>query len=157
MNKFLILLLIISSFSFGVDLDHDLVDDKHDKCLSTPEGVCVDQYGCTKKIKMVINFDTGSYKLNKDTTDTFNSVAKIAQECFGYNLVISGNTDSTSTEQLNKKLSKQRATTIKELLLLFGIDKSRLSTKWYGESNPISSNITKDGRYKNRRVEILFK
>jgi len=159
MNKFLLSTFLVGSLTIllGTDLDNDLIDDKYDKCPSTPQGVCVDQYGCTKKIKMVINFDSGSYKLNEETTDKFTSIAKIAQECFGYNIVISGNTDSTSTEQLNNQLSKQRANTIKELMLLFGIDNSRLTTKWYGETKPVAPNITPDGRYKNRRVEILFK
>jgi OOP family OmpA-OmpF porin len=83
-------------------------------------------------------------------------VVSIAKECFGYKILIVGYTDSTASELYNKNLSKQRALSVATTLLNCGINKSRIVTKWYGETKPIAPNNTKDGRYKNRRVEIKF-
>ncbi|MEA3315867.1 MAG: OmpA family protein [Campylobacterota bacterium] len=139
-----------------IDNDNDLVPDDKDRCLNTPQGVCVDRYGCTQEIKRVIHFEQSSHKINLDEMDKLKDVIEIASECFGYTLLISGNTDSTYTKDYNMYLSKKRAKSIKKLLNIYGVDPKRIKVKWYGEANPISTNVTKQGRYKNRRVEILF-
>jgi len=139
-----------------IDKDNDLVPDDRDRCLNTPEGVCVDKYGCTKKIKRVVHFDESSYKLNLKEIDTLKSIVEIANECFGYSLLLSGHTDSTYTEDFNMNLSKKRVKSVKKLLKLYGVNSARIKLKWYGETNPIATNVTKQGRFKNRRVEILF-
>ncbi len=70
------------------------------------------------------------------------------------NLDISGFTDSSGDDKLNLSLSKRRAKTIYDFLIRKGIDASRLSYQGFGESNPIASNQTPEGRAANRRVEF---
>lgn len=69
---------------------------------------------------------------------------------------IEGHTDSTGAASYNQKLSERRAKAVKHLLVNnHGIDNARLSTIGYGESQPIATNDTKAGRYKNRRVVVV--
>jgi outer membrane protein OmpA-like peptidoglycan-associated protein len=67
---------------------------------------------------------------------------------------ISSHTDDIGTAQSNMKLSKQRASEIIHYLVGLGIDKKRLRSKGYGETLPIASNETPEGRSKNRRTEF---
>jgi OOP family OmpA-OmpF porin len=70
---------------------------------------------------------------------------------------ISGHTDSIGSEEYNQKLSERRANNVKKYLVEnFGVNASRISAKGYGESNPIDSNKTTEGRAKNRRIEAIF-
>ena len=69
---------------------------------------------------------------------------------------IEGHTDSTGEADYNAVLSKRRANTVKKAFTLLGVDESRLRTRGYGESQPIASNETREGRQKNRRVEIII-
>jgi outer membrane protein OmpA-like peptidoglycan-associated protein len=68
---------------------------------------------------------------------------------------IEGHTDNQGDDIFNMKLSQQRAVSIKESLIKFGISESRLETKGYGESKPIDTNNTPEGRANNRRVEFI--
>ena len=67
---------------------------------------------------------------------------------------VGGHTDSVGTDAYNQTLSERRAASVKDYLVGQGVDGSRLSTAGYGESNPIASNDTADGRALNRRVEL---
>jgi len=139
-----------------LDQDHDGVVDQDDKCPNTIDGVCVDQNGCVSKVKRVVHFNSDSYIIDTKSKQVLKDIVSIAHECFGYKIVLKGYTDSTASETFNQKLSKQRVQSIKTTLLNCGIKSDRITIKWYGESNPIASNQTKEGRYENRRVEILF-
>lgn len=70
---------------------------------------------------------------------------------------IEGHTDSNASDKYNMKLSQRRAEgVVKMLIQKYGIDKSRLTAKGYGESQPIADNKTKEGRQKNRRIMANF-
>ena len=138
------------------DDDFDNVLNSYDKCPSTPDGVCVDADGCTQKVKRVINFNSSSFIVDKKFEEKLKNIIEIAQECFGYKVLIIGHTDSTADEKFNKKLSEQRARTIEKIFLQNNINVDRITTQWFGETKPKASNITKDGRFQNRRVEIIF-
>ncbi|MCP4700794.1 MAG: OmpA family protein [Gammaproteobacteria bacterium] len=71
-------------------------------------------------------------------------------------VLMMGYTDSTGGAALNLKLSKQRADVLRSALIKKGIEPSRITTKGYGESMPVASNKTAEGRQKNRRVEVVF-
>ena len=71
-----------------------------------------------------------------------------------YKLEMIGHTDSFGREGYNVELSQKRAFEVIEYLAVRGIDRSRLSMRWKGESEPISTNVTSMGRQKNRRVEF---
>jgi len=139
-----------------LDHDNDGVLDKDDKCPNTVEGVCVDKTGCVSKVRRTIHFSSDSYEVDDAGKSTINDIYYIADECFGYKIVLKGYTDATASNEYNKKLSYQRANSIKKIFVKLGIKPDRITMKWYGEENPKYPNNTKDGRYKNRRVEILF-
>jgi outer membrane protein OmpA-like peptidoglycan-associated protein len=72
------------------------------------------------------------------------------------NVRIEGFTDSTGTSERNKVLSAERAKSVFDYLTSQGIDAARLSHAGYGPANPVADNATKEGRAKNRRVELTF-
>lgn len=67
---------------------------------------------------------------------------------------LEGHTDNQGTEEYNMKLSRSRVEAIKRYLIMNGVEGSRIQTAHYGESKPIASNDTEEGRAKNRRVVI---
>ena len=72
-------------------------------------------------------------------------------------VIATGHTDSVGPEAYNQKLSDRRAAAVKEYLVSKGIPASKITTLGKGESQPVATNKTKDGRQKNRRVDIEFK
>jgi OmpA-OmpF porin, OOP family len=68
---------------------------------------------------------------------------------------VDGYTDSVGSDAYNQKLSMRRAEAARRYLVDKGIDESRISVRAMGESNPVASNSTADGRAENRRVEII--
>jgi outer membrane protein OmpA-like peptidoglycan-associated protein len=68
---------------------------------------------------------------------------------------VSGHTDSDGNDASNLNLSTERAIVVKNKLISLGISGDRLTTKGYGETNPISDNTTAEGKANNRRVEFL--
>lgn len=71
------------------------------------------------------------------------------------NIEVAGHTDSIGSDQYNMKLSRERAETVRDYLISKGIAADRLTAKGYGESQPIADNATPDGRFQNRRVELV--
>jgi OOP family OmpA-OmpF porin len=72
--------------------------------------------------------------------------------------VIEGHTDNVDTAEYNQKLSEARANSVRQYLIdNFGIKASRLTAVGYGETKPIASNKTEEGRQKNRRVQAVIK
>ena len=71
--------------------------------------------------------------------------------------MVEGNTDSVGSDAYNQKLSERRADAVKDVLVKSDIDGSRITTVGYGESRPVASNDTEEGRAKNRRVSIVVK
>jgi OOP family OmpA-OmpF porin len=72
-------------------------------------------------------------------------------------VIATGHTDSIGTEQYNQRLSERRAQAVKDYLVSKGIPASKVTTIGKGESQPVATNKTKEGRQKNRRVDIEFK
>jgi OmpA-OmpF porin, OOP family len=72
-------------------------------------------------------------------------------------VIATGHTDSIGTEQYNQRLSERRAEAVKQYLVSKGIPASKVTTIGKGESQPVATNKTKEGRQKNRRVDIEFK
>ena len=67
---------------------------------------------------------------------------------------LEGHADWIGTDKYNQGLSERRAGSVKNYLVKKGIDSKRIGTRGFGESKPIADNKTKEGRAKNRRVEI---
>ena len=72
-------------------------------------------------------------------------------------VIATGHTDSIGTDAYNQKLSERRAAAVKEYLVSKGIAASKITTIGKGESQPVATNKTAEGRQKNRRVDIEFK
>ena len=72
-------------------------------------------------------------------------------------VIATGHTDSIGTDAYNQKLSERRAAAVKEYLVSKGIPASKITTIGKGESQPVATNKTAEGRQKNRRVDIEFK
>jgi OOP family OmpA-OmpF porin len=72
-------------------------------------------------------------------------------------VIATGHTDSIGTEAYNQKLSERRAAAVKDYLVSKGIPASKVTTIGKGESQPVATNKTAEGRQKNRRVDIEFK
>ena len=101
-----------------------------------------------------ITFATDSADLKPQFFDTLNSVAIVLNE-FNRTLVdVTGHTDSTGTPQHNQGLSERRAGTVAEYLVSQGNNPSRFQVLGMGQTEPIASNATAEGRAQNRRVEI---
>jgi OOP family OmpA-OmpF porin len=83
--------------------------------------------------------------------------ARVLQAEASLQVSVEGHTDSRGTEAYNDALSLRRANTVSEYLAEHGVDAGRLSVVGYGESKPVASNDTDDGRAQNRRVELLVK
>ena len=69
-------------------------------------------------------------------------------------IIITGYTDNTGTPDYNTKLSQQRAEAVRAYLISIGVDSNKMVATGAGDSKPIADNSTKEGRAKNRRVEI---
>lgn len=67
---------------------------------------------------------------------------------------LSGHTDSVGTDAYNQKLSERRVNSVRSYVVKKGVDAGRISGQGFGETKPIADNKTKDGRAKNRRVEV---
>lgn len=156
MRNIIFLFLLNLSFLFAIDIDNDLVQDELDSCLDTPAGVFVDMQGCTKNLFKVVNFSRGSSTIDITQLKRIKEYAQLASEAFGYTIILKGHTDSTADYYTNLVLSKKRAYSVLRQLESYGIDNKRISVKWYGETDPIATNVTLNGRAINRRVEIIF-
>ena len=101
-----------------------------------------------------VNFESGSAKLLPESMNVLNSIANDLLDNPDLNIEIGGHTDNTGSAATNRRLSKERAETVRAYLVGKGIPAARLTSMGYGPDRPIASNKTEDGRAANRRVEL---
>ena len=102
-----------------------------------------------------ILFDVNKATLKPESMGVINQIIKMMKEHMDLRLSIEGHTDSDGEQVWNQELSEKRAAAVKDTLVERGIDSSRLETKGYGESKPVGSNSTPEGKANNRRVEFI--
>ena len=137
------------------DADGDGVADAADQCPGTPVGLAVDAGGCVQIEKVVlkgVNFTAGSAKLLPAASKTLKTVASAMKASPKVEVEIGGHTDWVGPQSRNQRLSERRARSVKVFLVGEGVEDARLSTKGYGEAEPVDSNEKPEGRANNRRV-----
>ncbi len=103
-----------------------------------------------------ILFAVNKADLKADLKTSLAKVAGILSVYQQFNVSIEGNTDNTGSEEHNMKLSQQRADNVKAFLVEQGIAEDRLTAKGLGMTMPVADNSTKEGRQKNRRVDLVI-
>jgi outer membrane protein OmpA-like peptidoglycan-associated protein len=109
-----------------------------------------------------ITFDSGIlFDVNKATLKPASEVqlaklAKVLEKYPDTNILLEGHTDATGTDEYNLDLSKLRAQSVGNYLSGLGVNATRFTMMGYGESQPIASNDTEEGKQLNRRVEVAI-
>jgi outer membrane protein OmpA-like peptidoglycan-associated protein len=146
------------------DEDNDGVMNNEDLCPKTfgPK----ENKGCPIIEKEVTDIIDVAYKnlefefskavIKKSSYSSLESLATILVHHPEFRLLVVGHTDNVGSEAANQILSNQRALAVKEKLIQEGIDPSRIMIKAFGESKPLTSNETEEGRQSNRRVEMAI-
>lgn len=135
------------------DLDQDGIADANDQCPDSSKGQLVDQSGCDLQLSQKAQFEFNSAELTPEFKDSIAELATFMKRYAQTIAVIEGHSDNSGDPLYNEQLSELRAQAIKEILVnQFGIDPSRLEAKGYGDSKPIASNDTREGRIQNRRA-----
>lgn len=104
--------------------------------------------------KEKIRFKINSSILSASSSHLITQLAKIAQSCPQFNIVIAGHTDSSGLDTMNQKLSEQRAQSVYNALVKHGTNAATLSAIGYGETQPIAANNTPQNKAQNRRIEF---
>jgi outer membrane protein OmpA-like peptidoglycan-associated protein len=101
-----------------------------------------------------ITFGTNLYDVNATFYNTLNSVGLVLKEYDKTIVNVMGHTDSTGSDQYNLELSQRRANSVTQYLIARGLMPQRFIVQGFGESRPVATNDTPEGRQLNRRVEI---
>jgi outer membrane protein OmpA-like peptidoglycan-associated protein len=103
-----------------------------------------------------ILFDVGQATLNPGGELQVARLAEVLHQMPERNLLIEGHTDSAGSDAYNDDLSQRRADAVEDLLIIQGIEPTRVVTRGYGERLPVATNDTAAGRQQNRRVEVVI-
>lgn len=108
-------------------------------------------------IREKIQFDLNKATIKSDSHELLGEIVDVFKENTHIKKVsIEGHTDDQGSDTYNQKLSEQRAKSVVDYLVSKGIDAKRLASKGLGESKPIASNATEEGKEQNRRVEFII-
>jgi outer membrane protein OmpA-like peptidoglycan-associated protein len=140
------------------DSDNDGIKDPDDRCPTiagvTENGGCpaVEKFSASN-----VQFITGSSKLTSKAITSLTPLVEYLNKYPDLKLEIDGYTDDVGKDELNLKLSQDRAAAVKNHLEKKGISADRLTSQGFGEAQPIADNATAAGRAENRRVEFKFR
>ena len=145
-----------------LDTDGDGLVDGDDKCptvyAKTADG-CPPPAAAAATPRTLtlenVNFDYDKSTLRPDAAATLDEAAATLKEWGNVQVEVAGHTDSKGSDAYNMHLSTHRANAVRDYLIGKGIEASRLTAKGYGESQPVADNSTEEGRFKNRRVELV--
>ena len=146
------------------DRDGDGVPDKDDLCPDVvgtvanqgcPE-ITIEVRNALSDYAKTILFDTGKTTLKESSLTVLDNAAAILKQYPTSKFYIDGHTDSVGRESSNQTLSEGRASAVVAYLIEQGVASNRLTARGFGESRPIASNNTREGRRTNRRVEIIL-
>jgi len=141
--------------------EHDIHPDENAELVATAESKAKAAHakaakGCKPEIIKLngVNFATNSAELTAASTAILDRAVKTLTRRSDIKVEVAAHTDSMASDAYNLDLSNRRAASVKSYLASHGIDPARLTSKGYGESSPIASNATREGRAQNRRVEL---
>lgn len=145
------------------DTDSDGVADYLDNCPKLA-GV-VSNHGCPEVKKEVrtlfqkalqgIQFETGKDVIKKESYTILNQIAKVLINNPTYLIEVQGHTDNVGKAEMNQVLSEKRANAVRYYLISKNVAEKRITAKGYGDTIPVASNKTTQGKAKNRRVEFV--
>jgi outer membrane protein OmpA-like peptidoglycan-associated protein len=132
--------------------------DKQAAELEQIEGATVERVGEGIKVTFDsgILFDVNQSALQQEARDNIQKMAEVMKKYGETEIVIQGHTDSSGSDELNQRLSEQRAQSVADYIVSKGINASRIFTEGFGEREPIADNSTVEGRKQNRRVELAI-
>lgn len=144
------------------DTDGDGISDKYDMCPTIP-GVAQNN-GCPeikkeeqeilKKAFDNLEFESGKSIIRSSSFSSLDQLVGVLAKRSEFMLSISGHTDNVGKPKSNLTLSKNRTVAVKNYLVKKGIEPDRIKTEWFGQTQPIATNTTPEGRQQNRRVEM---
>lgn len=145
------------SARLGAGAEYELsirYDRRLDPALNLPDGAeCVRQMNIAMS-EAEIGFEPSKSAIAGDPAPTLQRLADIMVDCADFQLEAGGHTDSQGSEGFNADLSRGRAQALVTAMSEAGIEVTNLSSRGYGESQPIASNETEEGREENRRIEF---
>lgn len=151
------------------DSDKDGVADVNDKCPAKPEtkNGYLDDDGCPDKapthvrvtkteieISETIQFETGRAGILPVSRPILDDVAQVLKDRPDLKIRVEGHTDDQGSDDQNLKLSQDRAESVRAYLVGRGVEANRLRAEGLGETRPVDTNRTSQGRARNRRVEF---
>lgn len=113
-----------------------------------------DELASLKRAMDLVHFNTGSDQIKAESFEELDKIAAVLAKYPRIVASIEGHTDNTGGDDLNLRLSKDRAKSVKNYLVKRGVAADRLDSEGYGPDRPIASNDTEEGRAQNRRVVI---
>lgn len=134
------------------DADLDGVFDSKDECPETPLGATVNVQGCW--IIKGIHFDTAKHYIKPQYYHLLDNAAVVLKRNPGLTIEVQGHTDNVGSDKYNMGLSDRRANAVKNYLSQKAGDSASLTSSGYGESQPVATNDTAEGRAENRRVQL---
>lgn len=122
------------------------------------EGARVERIGEGIKITFAsgILFDVAKFDLRPDAQANITKLASVLNKYPDTDILIEGHTDADGTDEYNQTLSERRSKSVAAYLFQHNVGSSRITTIGYGESQPVASNETADGKQANRRVEVAI-
>lgn len=138
------------------DSDKDGVVDDKDNCPDSPSDKPVDANGCTivSVVLEDVQFENNSDALTAGSAMQLDKAVAAMKKYPDIRVEVQAHSDSNGAAAYNQDLSDRRANSVRDYMIGEGIAGDRLVAKGYGESQPIASNDTREGRAKNRRVEM---
>lgn len=101
-------------------------------------------------------FDVDKADIQTTTKSNLDQLSQTLKKYDDTNILVEGHTDATGEDAYNKKLSDRRAEAVEDYLVTQGVANGRITTKGYGENQPVADNNTDAGRKANRRVEVAI-
>ena|GEM_PF-1831695 len=146
----------------NADTDGDGIPDGQDGCPLEPgpksnNGCPEVPYAVGQRLALPrIEFETGKWDILPQSFSAMNQLFGLMEKYPGTKISIQGHTDNQGDSVANERLSNNRANAVREWLVQRGISATRLEARGYGQTRPIATNSTDEGRTTNRRIEFII-